>query len=215
MTLKEYLGIEDNNFTINSDHLYIYHNNGNELVLVLPTKQKIHNPNIPTHTTPLTQFFQIPITKSHNIILRHNNKTIYKEIIQPPNKPGQIGDYTLPQSYTIIIYKQPNPNFRPNTPNNEIDPHRQRILDRWNEYINPEFSLVFTAYLNNKLQTTGNITIKQNGLPLDVYNNLPPRYSLDLTTIAVTNHLVPVAPDYPTLQTQLNQLEEKINNTII
>lgn len=89
MTLKEYLHIQDDIFTISNEFIFINHHKGEEFVLNLKTKRKHTNPIILDRTNSLTRLLEIPIHDGYTQELYHNDKLVYHEklTLEPPQSP--------------------------------------------------------------------------------------------------------------------------------
>lgn len=82
MDIREYLDINQNYFTIYNESIYIHYNKGNNFILNLITKERFNNLFIPSKKNSLARIINIPLTLTHNLLLHHDNKLIYKEKIK-------------------------------------------------------------------------------------------------------------------------------------
>jgi hypothetical protein len=182
MTLKEYLGIDDNQFTISNEYLFIHHKDGEEFVMNLKTKKSFKNHNIEDTSKSLANLFNIPITNDHFNALTHNNLTIYKEIykhipnngifykgsehslhyhfqIQPytDRLGNQLDNITTPKNFNYKINKK-------ETLNNNLTPTGY-IENVWNSGFNS--NLVYAPYLTatQMPNTTQTIEFTLDSLP--------------------------------------------------
>lgn len=85
MTLKDYLHISEDVFTLSNEFLYITHHYGDEYVLNLKTKQKFHNHIIEDTNKSLATLFNVPLYEFHYQELKHKDHLVYFEKVEPVN----------------------------------------------------------------------------------------------------------------------------------
>jgi hypothetical protein len=213
MTIKEFLNINDDNFTLSNEHLYIYHNNNNELILTHHNKNKFTNPNISHQNSSLAHHFQIPITPNHNNTLIHKDLIIYQEIYEQYETDYLDGTYyeLKPKIiHQLNIKLHPNPKkVNPTNPNMII----QNIEDRWAEIIYPSHKIKLTELLTDSLITTGNFT-DMNFSSIFPIATRPVARLIPTEQVPVMEPPTNIRFTADTWQDQLNIIEHRINNTI-
>ena len=167
MTLKEYLGIDDNQFTISNEYLFIHHKDGEEFVMNLKTKKSLNNHNIEDTSKSLANLFNIPIKHDHFNALTHNNLTISKEIYKHiPNN----GIYYKGSEHSLHYHFQIQP----------YTDRQKEMMQKWatqlgnqldNKTLSPRLNYKINKKetLNNNLTPTGYIeNIRDSGFNLNL-----------------------------------------------